>query len=112
MHEYGLTQNIIDTVCQRASKEGLSAITKIKLEIGSLALIEEQSIRFYFDICRQHTLAQASTLEIHHIAARARCLACGHQTEYGSILAQCRCGSVRLDWQTGREMTIASMEGY
>lgn len=63
MHELGLTRNIVAIVEEKASGR---QVERIQLEIGRLAAVLPEAMKFCFDVCTQGTVAEGATLEIIH----------------------------------------------
>jgi len=61
MHELSVTQSIIEICAERA--EG-AKVTRVTLEIGTLAAIMPDAVRFCFELCADGTALQGATLEI------------------------------------------------
>ena len=69
MHEYAVTKNIINMVVEEAKKTGGSRIIEIKLVIGDLSTIIDESVQMYFDIIAEGTPAQGAKLSFRRIKA-------------------------------------------
>jgi len=107
MHELGVTQEIVAIVSERA--EG-ARIRRVVLEIGKLAAILPDAVRFCFDLCSAGTLAEGATLEIIEVPGRARCRTCGAEVLLDKPFGCCSCGNSDLDWLSGEELRIKEME--
>lgn len=107
MHELGITQEIVHLACERSRG---SRIKRVVVEIGKLSCVLPDTIRFWFDMCRENTPAAEAALEIVEIAGLGRCRACGTEVILESAYAQCTCGSSELDWVRGEELKITEME--
>jgi hydrogenase nickel incorporation protein HypA/HybF len=61
MHELGLIQEVLDVV----SDESRGArVRRIVLEVGSLAAVLPEALRFAFELAREGTVAEEAELEI------------------------------------------------
>lgn len=107
MHEMGITQSIVAIVAEQA---GGRKVTRVTLEIGKLAAIMPDAIRFCFDIVAQGSALDGAELDIIEIDGRARCLDCGTDVVLKEIFGRCACGSCRLERLSGEELNIKSME--
>ncbi|HAG82834.1 MAG TPA: hydrogenase maturation nickel metallochaperone HypA [Cyanobacteria bacterium UBA12227] len=107
MHELGITQTIVDTVSEHAKG---AKVQRITLEIGKLAAIMPDAVRFCFDVCCRGTVLEGATLEIIEIPGLARCRRCGTQVSLDEPFGICECGSVELDVISGQELKIKEME--
>lgn len=61
MHELGITRNVV-AIC--AEHAGAAQVMRVTLEIGKLAAVMPDAIRFCFDICAQGTVVEGATLDI------------------------------------------------
>ncbi len=107
MHEMGLTQSIVAIVSEHAAGR---KVTRVTLEIGKLAAIMPDAIRFCFDVVTQGSSLEGAALDIIEIAGRARCRDCEAEVLLTEVFTKCRCGSGRLQRLSGEELNIKSME--
>lgn len=77
MHEYGITRGIIEAATEAAAKVGAKRVTAIKLVIGDLASVLDESVRFYFDILAEGTAAAGAELVFQRVPAELVCATCG-----------------------------------
>lgn len=107
MHEMGITQSIVAIVTEQAAGRKVMRVT---LEIGKLAAIMPDAIRFCFDVVAQGGPLDGAELDIIEVPGRGRCLDCGAEFALTEIFGQCGCGSRRLERLSGEELNIKSME--
>lgn len=107
MHEMGITQSIVAIVAEQAAGR---KVTRVTLEIGKLAAIMPDAIRFCFDVVAKGSALDGATLDIVEIPGCARCLDCGNDVVLDEIFGRCSCGSRRLERLSGEELNIKSME--
>ena len=107
MHELGLTQEIIEIVAQNAEER---KVKRIVLEIGKLSCVLPDAVRFCFDLCAAGTIAEGAELEIVQPPGRGRCRRCGAEFALHAVIARCVCGSSDIDWLTGEELRIKTLE--
>jgi len=107
MHELGIAQEIIEIVCDRA--EG-AAVKRIVVHVGKLSAVLPDALRFCFPLCAEGTLAAGAELEIVEPLGLARCRWCQSHVELDRPWGQCGCGSTDLEWLSGDELRIHSME--
>ncbi len=112
MHELALSQNIVDLVVERARREGVSAVSRVTIEVGMAAGVEPDALRFCFDIVTAETLVQGAELVIETIALQARCRNCGWKFEPADVVSSCpRCGTYAPLLERGRELRVKSFDG-
>ena len=107
MHEMGITQSIVAIVAEQAAGR---KVTRVTLEIGKLAAIMPDAIRFCFDVVAKGSALDGAVLDIIEVPGRARCLDCGGDLVLTEIFERCSCGSRRLERISGEELNIKSME--
>lgn len=107
MHELTITQSIVEICTERAHGRPVKRVT---LEIGSLAAIVPEAIRFCFDSCATGTALEGAELELIVVAALGRCKLCGAQTPMPSYLAQCQRCAASLECVHGGRLIIKTME--
>jgi hydrogenase nickel incorporation protein HypA/HybF len=107
MHELGITQEVVEIVCSRA---GDARIQRIVLQIGKLSAVLPDAVRFCFAVCAEGTAAEGAELEILEPAGLGRCRSCGGEVPLERPFGQCGCGSSDLEWLSGDEVRITSME--
>ncbi|HBB33850.1 MAG TPA: hydrogenase maturation nickel metallochaperone HypA [Cyanobacteria bacterium UBA8803] len=107
MHELGITQDIVDTVAEHAKG---ARVQRVKLEIGQLAAVIPDAVRFCFDVCCRGTVLEGASLEIAEIPGLGRCRQCGAEVPLDQPFGICECGSVELDLISGQELKIKEIE--
>ena len=111
MHEYAVTESIVEIVCRHAAAAGASQVRRIQLVIGEFATIVDESVQFYFDFISQGTVAQGAELTFRRVNVEVQCGACGHTWQPESADWTCpRCGAAQARVQAGREFYIESIE--
>lgn len=110
MHELALAESVLELIDDAARAEGFRHVRKVVLEIGQLAAVEAEAMRFCFDAVVRDTLADGAFLEIEAVPATGRCGRCGATVAMEEPVGVCpHCGgSVKL--RSGREMRLKSLE--
>jgi hydrogenase nickel incorporation protein HypA/HybF len=110
MHELSIAMSIVDLAEEEARKANASSISKIELELGTMAGIDSDALLFAWDAVIQGTMAGQAELVINPIKAEAHCLECGKDFPAEHFLAQCPdCGSYRYQITKGKELRISSL---
>ena len=100
-------QNMLRVVEEAAEGQGEGDVTEIHLRIGVMAGVNEDSLRFAFDILSKGTRTEGAALEIEKIPFRVQCRDCGADFEPEEMTLRCQgCGSVSVDVLSGREMEV------
>lgn len=89
MHEFSITQSILNQVLSEAQKHNAQRINKIRLQIGEGSAIVPESINFYFDQMKIGTLAEKAILEFEIVTIKVRCLQC--RKEFTGLEVSCNC---------------------
>ena len=112
-------QSIIEAVIAEGKKHSAKEINKVFLEIGELTFLEEEQLRFAFDILKEGTILEKAELIIKKIETKVKCQ-CGYEgkIEYGlkddfhimfPILRCPKCGG-NVEILKGRECLIKKVE--
>jgi hydrogenase nickel incorporation protein HypA/HybF len=110
MHELSIALSIVELAEEEALKADASVISKVEIEIGTMAGIETDALLFAWDSVTQGTIAQQSELVINSIQAEAHCLVCGKDFPVENFFVQCPdCGSYRYQFTKGKELRIRSL---
>jgi hydrogenase nickel incorporation protein HypA/HybF len=110
MHELSIALSIVDLAEEEALKANAVSISKIEVEVGTMAGIDPDALLFAWDSVIQGTMAQQSALIIHAIEAEAHCLECGTDFPAEHFFVQCpHCNSFRYQITKGKELRISSL---
>lgn len=107
MHELALTESVVQAVCERLPGE---RVRRVRLEIGRLAAVVPDAVRFCFEVCTRGTLLDGAELEILEVPLRLRCRRCGDESESRDQLLLCVCGSSEVQLLSGDELKIKEVE--
>ena len=112
MHEMGIALQIIEIATESIPAEHAGArVERIYLEVGKLAAIVPDSLRFCFDIASEKTPLQGAELVIEEIPVVAKCRDCSHQWTIEQPAFSCTaCNSGNIELLSGRELDIRSIE--
>jgi len=107
VHELAIMESVVDRI---ASQLGDMRIATVRLEIGELAGVDVDALRFCFDVCTRGTTLAGSALEILAIAGRARCRSCGDEHPMRTFVSPCACGSFDRELMAGAEICLKDVE--
>ena len=111
MHEMAISESIVGILEAEAARQSFTRIKTVWLEIGPLAAIETEALRFTFDVVRRGTVAAGAMLEIVPTEGRAWCYACAESVPVSARGEPCpRCGAHQLQVTHGDEMRIKELE--
>jgi hydrogenase nickel incorporation protein HypA/HybF len=107
MHELAIAESVIDAVMTRT---GAAPINTIRLEVGQLAGVTTDSLRFCFDLATDGTPLHGATLDISEPAGQAQCNSCAARFAVRDLILLCPCGSADVAVIAGQELRILSVE--
>ncbi|WP_432474061.1 hydrogenase maturation nickel metallochaperone HypA [Amphritea sp. HPY] len=111
MHEMSICEGIIQVLEEQARSQNYTKVKTVWLEIGPLAMIENDALRFCFDAVTRNTLAQDAQLEIIELPGQAWCLQCAKSVAIRKRYDACTgCGSYQLQVTQGEELRIKELE--
>ena len=107
MHEMSITQSIVDAVADRLPD---ARVVGVRLEIGTLAGVVVDSVRFCFDLVTEGTNLEGARLEISEPPGLCSCRVCGVNFEPSGPIAICPCGSAEVTVLAGQDLKITSVQ--
>jgi hydrogenase nickel incorporation protein HypA/HybF len=111
MHEMSLAESVLQIVEDAAQARQFSRVRTVVLEIGSLAAVEPEAMRFCFDAVTRGTLAEDALLEIVETPGAGWCLDCARTVPLQEQFALCpECGGGRVQITAGSEMRVKELE--
>lgn len=110
MHEMSIAMNIVDIACKQAQAEDASSISSIELDLGTLAGVMVDSLKFCYESTCKDTLAEGSQLLINEIPGKGNCLECETEFEVDGFMTLCpNCESFKVDIFQGRELRLKAI---
>lgn len=106
VHELALMEGVVDHVIAHVD----ARVVSVTLEIGELAGVDLDALRFCFGVCTDGTALAGADLDIIRVAARARCDTCGGEHATSSLAAPCPCGSFARTLIAGDELRLKHVE--
>lgn len=114
MHEMSLAEGVIGVVEDAQRAHGLAAIgavRTVRLEIGRLAAVHVEALRFSFDVVKRGTVADRAALEVIEVPGAAWCIRCCDTVALAQRGDGCpRCGSHQLQVTAGDELRVKDIE--
>lgn len=107
MHELALMESVVEAVTDQIDGQ---RVALVRLEIGELAGVVDDALRFCFDVCAKGTNLEGAELAILSIPARARCQTCGSEYALRSFATPCPCGSFERKVLSGTELRLKDVE--
>ena len=111
MHEMALCESILQILEDQARVQQYHKVKTVCLEIGALAGVELDALRFGFEVVTRDTLADGAALEIIHVPGTAWCLQCAQTVTVNARFDPCpRCGGYQIQISGGDDMRIKELE--
>ena len=112
MHELSIAASIVEAVSESASAYPGARVKEVRLRVGALASVVEDSLQFCWELATQDTPLASATLVIARLPVIVHCDACGVDAEMDGVQSfRCpRCGQIAADLRQGRELEIESIE--
>jgi hydrogenase nickel incorporation protein HypA/HybF len=111
MHEFAVTQSMLDLVLEEAKKNGADKVQKINLVLGEMSGIVGDCLQFYFEFLSKGTPAEGASLLFRNIPTQARCRECGGVFTPEEFDWSCpECHKVSVEITAGKELYVESIE--
>ena len=111
MHEMSLAEGVLQIIEESARTQNFTKVRKVWLEIGQLAGVEAEAMRFCFDMVVRDSIAHEASLEIIEMPGQARCLHCAEVVPVQTLLDACpKCGSYQVQITGGNEMRVKELD--
>jgi hydrogenase nickel incorporation protein HypA/HybF len=114
MHELQVTQDILQTVLDYASRNDVKKILRIRLLVGELNDFQQDWVQRYFDRVSKASIAEGAEITLEKVPTAFRCRDCGRDFEVEVSLTdrvRCpHCGGADFSLLRGRELLIRDME--
>jgi hydrogenase nickel incorporation protein HypA/HybF len=111
MHEMSLAESVREIVDETARSNGAQRVSVVRLEIGKLAQVEIDAMRFAFDVVMRGSLAEAARLDIVEADGTAWCMRCSQAVvieRHGDACPNCE--SYQLQVTGGDRMRVMDIE--
>ncbi|MGA7241967.1 MAG: hydrogenase maturation nickel metallochaperone HypA [Terracidiphilus sp.] len=112
MHELSIVSSIVDSVTETLEAYPGARVKEVRLRVGALASVVEDSLQFCYGIATDGTPLEGSTLVVNILPVMMHCDSCASDVEIASLQSfRCpRCGEPVADLRQGRELEIESIE--
>lgn len=111
MHEMAIMAGMLDLIQEEARTRGFTRVRKVGLAIGRFSGVEEDALRFAFDVSIQDSVAAGADLEIEAVDGQARCRTCAAEFPVDARAALCpACQSPDLRIIGGRDLRVQYLD--
>jgi hydrogenase nickel incorporation protein HypA/HybF len=112
MHELSIVTSVVESVTDTLAAYPGARVLEVRLRVGVLAAVVEDSLQFCWGIASERTPLAGSRLVIQSVPVTVHCEACGKEGALASLQDfRCpHCGAPATDVRSGRELEIESIE--
>ena len=111
MHEMSLAEGVLQLIEDAARKQEFSKVSTVWLEIGRLAAVEVEAMKFCFDAVARGSIAQGARLEIIATPGSGWCMQCRATVALSEVFGACpQCGTHQVQVTGGTEMRVKELE--
>ena len=111
MHELSIVSSVVDSVTESLAAYPGARVMEVRLRVGALASVVEDSLQFCWGIATEGTALAGSRLVVNVLPVMVHCDACGQDGELESLQSfRCpNCGEPASDVRQGRELEIEAI---
>ena len=111
MHEMSLAEGVLQVIEDAARANTYTRVRAVWLEIGRLAGVEVEALRFCFDAVTRGSLAEGARLEIVDTPGQGWCMRCSKAIALDALGGACPdCGSYQVQVTGGTDMRVKELE--
>jgi hydrogenase nickel incorporation protein HypA/HybF len=112
MHELSIVSSVVENVVDSLEKYPGARVIEVRLRVGALAAVVEDSLRFCYGIASEGTPLEGSRLVVNIVPVTVHCDACGSEGALESLQSfRCPgCGEPASEVRHGRELEIEAIE--
>lgn len=111
MHEMSLAEGVLGAIEDAARAQRFTMVKTVRLEIGRLAAVELDALRFAFDVVKRGGVADGARLDIVELPGAAWCMRCCDTVPLAARGDACpRCGSFQMQVSAGEELRVKELE--
>ncbi len=78
MHELSMADGILKAVISNAEQNGATEVTEVTIEIGKLALLNPEQVKFMLGVLSEDTIAKDANFAMVEIPIEIKCKECGY----------------------------------
>lgn len=107
-----MVSSIVESVTAALAAYPGAQVREVRLRVGALAAVVEDSLQFCYEIATEDTPLAGSKLVVHVLPVIAHCEPCGRDVTLASLQSfRCPlCGQPVSELRQGRELEIDSVE--
>lgn len=110
MHEMSLAEGVLQIIEESSRTQNFSRVKTVWLEIGQLAGVEVEAMKFCFEAVVRDSIAQDAQLVIVEIPGQAKCQFCAETVTVFTLFDVCpKCGKYPLQLTGGNTMRVKEL---
>jgi hydrogenase nickel incorporation protein HypA/HybF len=110
MHEMALAEGILQIVEDAVRDRTVARVKEIHLDIGALAGVEVEALRFCLDVVLSNGVAAGAEVALNVTPGEGWCLACAERVSIAALYDPCpRCGGYQVQATGGTEMRVKEL---
>jgi hydrogenase nickel incorporation protein HypA/HybF len=111
VHELTVTESLLNLALHHAEHAHATRVTDLRLVVGRLSSIVDDSVQFYWDMISAGTICEGATLHFERVPARLLCLDCNQVYTLNGELTGCpHCDSQHVKVTSGDEFRLDSID--
>ena len=111
MHEMSLAEGVLQLIEDASRLQSFARVSTVWLEIGQLAGVEVEAMRFCFDAVTRGSMAEGAQLEVIATPGSGWCMQCSATVALSEVFGACpRCGTHQVQVTGGTEMRVKELE--
>lgn len=111
VHEMSLMEEMLRIVEENARSQGYVRVRTVVLEIGKLAGVEVEALRFAFEAVADGSIAEGAALEIEEPPGLGWCVECEQESPVETRYDPCPlCAKVPLNITGGTQMRVKALD--
>lgn len=111
MHEMSLAERVVQIIEEQARQQAFRRVREMRLEIGRLAGVEVEALRFALEVVSRGTLADGARITIIDTAGEGWCLECSAAVPLAARFDPCpHCGGYGVQPTAGTEMRVKELD--
>ena len=110
MHEMSLAEGVRTIIEDTAAANGFRSVRAVVLEIGELAAVEADALRFCLDVVLADTVAAGAAIEVETVPGAGWCMDCAQAVPMRELHDACpHCGGHQLQATGGTELRVVEL---
>ncbi|RBQ24530.1 putative hydrogenase nickel incorporation protein HypA [Candidatus Methanobinarius endosymbioticus] len=117
MHELSMTAGILKAVISNAEENDATEVTEVIVEIGKLALLNPEQVKFMLDVLSEDTIAKDAKFVMEEIPIEIKCKECGYIGEadnddldhYAPMVECPKCENKLIEITNGKDCIVKNI---